>query len=318
VADRVAVVDGGGSKTQGAWADAAGQVWLAPSVAGCNPQDNPVWRENLGRAIGLLPPDAARVTLGLAGFGEVPSDDDAMVRVADQLLPGRATVMNDVALAYRGAFPNGAGVLILAGTGSMAMASGPAGLVRSGGWGDAFGDEGSGWWIGRAALATAARMTDGRQPDTGFAGALAEMLGITDDAGPFALLGWVMAQKHPRSAIASVARQIDRLSGQGDATASALLQAAADELHLHIIAAAHRAGLPQTTDWACAGSVFNSDAVRHQLTLRMGKPAVPPRLDALGGGLWLAALAAGWPVDAAWITRTAAGIATALTQRTIA
>ena len=302
----VAVVDGGGSKTQAAWADLAGRVWLAPAVAGCNPQDNPQWRENLGRAIGYLPPEVEQVTLGLAGFGEVPGNDTAVVQLARDHLPHRAVVMNDVAMAYRGAFPDGGGVLILAGTGSMAMALGPNGLVRCGGWGDAFGDEGSGWWIGRAALSLASKMVDGRLPDSGFAGALAAALGLPDGGGDFALLNWVMAQDHHRSAIASVAQLVDLLAGQGDATATGLLHRAAEELHQHLIAARRLSGLDEQANWACAGSVFNSATLSTALTALVGKRSVKPQLDALGGGLWLAAQAAGWPVDHHWITKIAA------------
>lgn len=307
----VAVVDGGGTKTQGAWADMVGKVWLAPVVAGSNPQDNLLWRENLGLAISHLPV-TEQVTLGMAGFGEVPSDDVAASDLISELLPRRATVMNDVDLAYRGAFPNGDGVLILAGTGSMAMAMGPLGQVRTGGWGHVFGDEGSGWWIGRAALGLASGMIDGRLPDTGFAQALAAALGLAQDGGDFALLNWVRAQPHPRSAVAGVARLVDRLADEGDATAVGLLHRAADELYLHMTAAAHRSGLGLQVDWARAGSVFNSATVCAALTTRVGKPDVPPRLDALGGGLWLAAKAAGWPVGPQWLT----GIAAALSQRT--
>lgn len=308
----VAVVDGGGSKTQSAWADLAGGVWLAPLAAGCNPQDNPDWRGNLGLAIGHLPPEVEQVTLGLAGFGEVTADDAAMDRFAGEQLSDRATVMNDVALAYRGAFPDGGGVLVLAGTGSMAMALGPKGLVRTGGWGDAFGDEGSAFWIGRAALALASKMIDGRLSDTGFARLLELALGLPDDGGGFSLLNWALAQPHPRSAIASVARQVDRMADHGDAAASRLMQQAADELHQHLTASIRLSGLPETADWACAGSVFNSITLCATLTQRVGKPAVPPRFDALGGGLWLAAQAAGWPVGPQWQT----SIAAALSERT--
>ena len=302
----VGVVDGGGSKTQAAWADLAGRVWLAPAEAGCNPQDNPQWRENLGAAIGHLPLGVEQVTLGLAGLGEVPDHDAAMTHLASELLPHRATAMNDVAMAYRGAFPDGGGVLILAGTGSMAMALGPNGLVRSGGWGDAFGDEGSGWWIGRAALSLAAKMIDGRVPDSGFAGALAAALGLPANGGDFALLNWVMAQYHQRSAIASVAQHVDHLAGQGDATATGLLHSAADELHQHMIAASRLSGLGKQAHWACAGSVFNSTTLSTALTALVGKRPVKPQLDALGGGLWLAAQAAEWPVGPDWITTIAA------------
>lgn len=311
----VAALDGGGTKTQAAWVDLGGQVTLGDPLAGCNPQDGPLWADILQQALDGLPGTTSHATLGLPGFGEVPQDDERVLRLVTGVFSGMAEVMNDVALAYRGAFPGGGGVLVLAGTGSMAMASGPSGLHRTGGWGDAYGDEGSAWWIGRAGLALASKQADGRLPDTGFAAALSAQLGLVAQADPYALIGWVMAQNHQRPAIAAVARHIDHLARAGDAAAATLLQGAADELHQHMIAVARVAGLPETAPWACAGSVFNSQTVRQALTVRRNQPPVQPQLDALGGGLWLAAKAAGWPVDQAWAARIATGLAAAFSKR---
>ncbi len=315
MADLVAALDGGGTKTQGAWADPSGRVTLGAALAGCNPQDGADWAENLQMALLALPAATVHATLGIPGFGEVPNDDERVLQLVADGFPGTAQVLNDVALAYRGAFPNGGGVLILAGTGSMAMASGPKGLHRTGGWGDAYGDEGSAYWIGRAGLALASKQADGRLPDTGFAAALSARLGLGAKPDPYALLGWVMAQRHQRPAIAQVARQIDQMAQAGDAVAIALLQAAAAELHQHMQAVARLAGLPDTAPWACAGSVFNSLTVRTTLTDLRHQPPVPPQLDALGGGLWLAATAAGWVVDPTWANRIAAGLAAAFSAR---
>jgi N-acetylglucosamine kinase-like BadF-type ATPase len=59
----------------------------------------------------------------------------------------------DVELAHRAAFAGGPGVLVIGGTGSIAIARDRRGRARrAGGWGQLLGDEGSGFWIGRAAL----------------------------------------------------------------------------------------------------------------------------------------------------------------------
>jgi glucosamine kinase len=314
--DLLAALDGGGTKTRGAIADVAGHVVLTPAEPGCNPQDNPDWAAVLRRALAHLPGGVAQVALGMPGFGEVPSTDRTVLALTAEILPGRIAVLNDVAMAYRGAFPDGGGALVLAGTGSMAMALGPAGLVRTGGWGDAFGDEGSAFWIGRAALALAARMEDGRTHPTRFAAALRDALGTREADGPFALLAWVMSQPHPRSAIASVARHVDALAEAGDPDAVTLLDMATAELHLHLTTAGRLAALAPPFDWAVAGSVFRSATVLRALTRRMGTDPVPARLDALGGGLRLAAKAAGWPADALWISKIAASLAALQNQRT--
>ena len=72
--------------------------------------------------------------------------------------------MNDVEAAFVGAFAGRPGVLLLAGTGSMAWGSDGTRQVRTGGWGEGFGDEGSAYWIGRRALGLASQALDGGTP----------------------------------------------------------------------------------------------------------------------------------------------------------
>ncbi|MBW7920649.1 MAG: N-acetylglucosamine kinase [Rubellimicrobium sp.] len=302
----VAAVDGGGSKTAVAVATRDGSARRLPTVGGSNPQDNPDWAQAIEAALAPVQ-GAAHVVLGLGGYGEVPEVDARLEDKARALTGPRFTMMNDVALAARAAFPNGGGVLVLSGTGSMAVATGPAGTVRVGGWGDLFSDEGSAFWIGREALARAARERDGREGDTRLADGLEAALGLTG-GGHYALLGWALAQPHPRADIARLARIVDRLAGNGVDAARALLDAAAGELAALAATAARRAGLEAPQPWAPAGSVFNSRILTGAVAARLGGPAIAPAADALGGGLLLAARAAGWDVDAAWRARVAAGL----------
>jgi glucosamine kinase len=308
--DFVAAVDGGGTKTAIATADRDGTVTVLPQVAGCNPQDNPLWAENLTRALRQITasgqPEFA--VLGLPGHGEVPDHDAAMERLVEGQL-NHALVINDVALAWHGAFTEGHGVLLLAGTGSMAMASGPEGLHRVGGWGDLIGDEGSAFWIGQAALRLASQAWDGRRgtADLAFAESLLGRMGLSATA-PFPFLDWLMGQAHPRTAMAELARDVDALAGAGDPSALALLQRAADELALLARTAARRAGLDPGFPWCPAGSVFRSTTLSGAVARALGRPPQAIRFDALGGGLWLAAQRAGWPPDMHWQDRVRHGL----------
>ncbi len=112
-------------------------------------------RRDLAALVDVGPVDAA--VLGLPYFSEVPAISARQSAVAVAALGAGACVMNDVAVAFEGALGGDEGVLVLAGTGSMGWARGPAGVVRVGGWGDVFGDEGSAFWIGREALALVSR-----------------------------------------------------------------------------------------------------------------------------------------------------------------
>ena len=299
MADIVAALDGGGSKTDIVWADADGRSQRHRIDSGCNPQDRRDWLVPIRAALDLLPTPPLHITLGLPGYGEIPALD-AKVRARITGLCPRATLMNDVALAYHGAFPDGGGVLVLAGTGSMAMAKGPAGLHRTGGWGDAFGDEGSAYAIGRAALSIASQMIDTRRTDSGFAADLMARMGCTPDQGPFALMTWATAQPRRRAAIAALARHVDAMAETGQPTATAILTDAASDLHRHASAAAQLAGLTPPLTWAAAGSVFRSRTLTACLTGLIGSAALCPAQSALTGGLITAARAAGWPARPDW------------------
>jgi N-acetylglucosamine kinase-like BadF-type ATPase len=309
----VLAVDGGGTKTDLAVADRTGAIVFRGSAVSTNPMDNDGWRAELDRLFCSAAPLLPRVThavFGLPGFGEVVRFDALMLSAAAELFPASHRVMNDVELALAGAFLDGGGVLLLAGTGSMAMTRNAAGdVLRVGGWGEVFGDEGSAFWIGRRALAESSRAFDGRLDATGFARGILTGLGLAADGGNPALLGWLYGTGHMRSAVAGVARIVDALARSGDPTAAAILARAAVHLGAHMAAILHRANAGPATPWSFAGSVFESRAIRDALAARHGAP-VPPRLPPIGGGLWRAARDAGWTTDAAWVATLAASIRT--------
>ena len=69
----------------------------------------------------------------------------------------RCLVVNDALVALEAGAPDQPGVVVISGTGSIAYGRNREGeAARAGGWGYVLGDEGSGYWIGRAALARGA------------------------------------------------------------------------------------------------------------------------------------------------------------------
>ncbi len=301
--DLVASLEGGGTKTDLVWADAAGHLGHVRVARGCNPQDDPHWLVQVRAALNALPVAPRHIVLGIPGYAEVPDLDRRVRRDLATLCPGPHTILNDVALACQSAFPEGGGVLVLAGTGSMAMAVGPQGLHRTGGWGDAYGDEGSAHWIGRQALSLASQMLDGRLPGTGFERALCARLGLPAQDGGFALMGWVQAEANPRPIVASAAAHVDALADEHNPDAQRILTRAALHLHRHAAAAATHAGLGADWPWSLAGSVFRSRLVTQRMTALVGRPAQDPAHSALTGGLIMAARAAHWPISTDWLAR---------------
>ena len=295
MAEHILCIDGGGSKTAAAICDRSGQAILLPQGQGCNPLDNPAWQQNLIQVIQAVPYPLAHTVIGMPGYGETPETDRKVLRVIDSVLGPDVTVLNDVALACRAAFPDGGGVLVLAGTGAMAMASAGGQTWRAGGWGEAIGDEGSAFWIGKKVLAHLSQVADGRLPRNPFAEKMAAHMGIalTD----MSLLDWVNRQRHARSGIAALAKQVDELAQEQTAIAADILLGAARELADQARAVARQAGWPDIFKWACAGSVFNAEIVRNGVEACLGAAPESGVFETLSGGLRLGAEAAGWPLD---------------------
>lgn len=302
VGEWVMGLDGGGSKTALAYLHVSGKL-AGPFVGpGINPFDQPVWVTRLADLLAAHPAPGplAHATLGLPGYGEAPEVSGRQLAACAALVAAPYSVMNDVEVAFRGAFGAAPGALLLAGTGSMVWASDGARTVRTGGWGDAFGDEGGAYWTGRQALSLASRALDGRWPDAAFASALlAPVLDLRTGAVPdqAQVLSWVYGLPHPRSGVAALARQVDHLAETGQPTAQGLLQDAAALLADHVRAAREQLAAPDLP-WSGAGSVLNSRILSASLRAHLGDPR-PARLPPLGGALAYAAHAAGWaPVRA--------------------
>ena len=124
-------------------------------------------REALHRAIRegcaaakITPQHVRRACVGVAGAGreEIAS---AVRTIVSEVIPGDINVVGDMEIALEAAFGNGAGVIVVAGTGSIAYGRDPQGrTARAGGWGFAISDEGSAHWIGRTAVTSLLRAVD--------------------------------------------------------------------------------------------------------------------------------------------------------------
>ena len=193
------------------------------------------------------------VCVGLAG-ADRRSVQDAMLGALRRSLPARAHLLvSDAAIALTAAVGGRAGMVVVAGTGSIAFAQDGSGRVlRAGGWGALFGDEGSGYDIGRHAVIAALRALDGRGPATRLGPALGRALRLQQ-------LTDVIASPPSLSQMAALFPVVVRGARQGDPVAQALLRGAAcdlAELPAALIARLgwKREGFPV----ACAGGAFRS------------------------------------------------------------
>lgn len=245
--------------------------------------------------------------LGLPYHGELSAVSREQEAIATRLLGQRVRVVNDVAAAAAGALAGRQGVLVLSGTGSMAWAIGPMGQARAGGFGDRFGDEGSAFAIGRAALQRTSWHIDGRAPAKALAEAVLERLGCA----PEGLIDWAYGPAGNRAGIAALARDVAALAEVGEPVALGLVTEAADALAAQARAAAAQAGLPPDFDWSHAGGTFRSPALVAQVTRALGRPPLAPRLPPLGGALLLAAEGAGIATGDSFLDNIARGLSAA-------
>src|SRR5262245_221724 len=172
----------------------------------------------------------AAICLGIAG---VDREDEAQtVRAILRRIgfKSRTLVVNDALIALVAAAGDAPGVVIIAGTGAIVYGRNGSGeAARAGGWGHMIGDEGSGYWIGREALSAVMRAADGRGPQTQLR---AEILTHFDVADVSRLLRFVYDRAQPRMAVAALGPLVQRVSEQGDAVATRILERAAEELVL--------------------------------------------------------------------------------------
>jgi N-acetylglucosamine kinase-like BadF-type ATPase len=181
--------------------------------------------------------------LGLAGVDRAEGLD--VIRGWADLvqLAGRLTVANDATLLFAAGTPDGWGLAIVAGTGSIALAVDRDGRdARAGGWGYLLGDEGSAWRVGQRALQTACRAADGIGPPTALLAAFLNELG-TSDAREF--IPAVYRGKWDKAAIARLAPVAWAAAEGGDATAAAIFAEEARELAKTAAGAVAAGGLPR-------------------------------------------------------------------------
>lgn len=305
--DLILGIDGGGSKVLAALADRAGNVLRMSRSGGVNPMDNPNWRRELDLSLRpfLEEQRLAAVAAALPAYGEVVRlSEQQREAIASAFPNARQRVLNDVDAAHLGAFAGRPGILILSGTGSMAWARNSASVAsRVGGWGDVIGDEGSSYWIGKAALGLVSQSLDGRAGPTTLVKAMFEHLQL-DSADPVnALGGWVSELANPRADIAALSVLVDRMAQVGDEGAIRLIEQAAFELAKHVEAIAPHCD--PGADWTYAGGTFASRSLLTALERRIGRPAIAPELPPIGGALLAAAQLLDWPVDAGWIRQIA-------------
>ena len=256
-------IDAGGTKTVCLLADEHGHILSRSRGAGANLQAagelqvEKTLHAVMAEAIGARGVAPAAICLGMAGVDRATDFaviSDIMKRIG---FNSRVVIVNDALIALEAGTPGQPGVVVISGTGSIAFGRNAAGeAARAGGWGYVLGDEGSGYWIGRAALRAVLRAADHRGPRTMLTDMLLQHFGVSQ---PQMLLHEVYHHHLTPSAIAVLASCVSAAVGQGDRAASDILQGAADELQGAALSVARRlALLDQPFSFILSGGIFHA------------------------------------------------------------
>lgn len=238
-------IDAGGTKTVGLLAGEAGEVVAEARGGGANLQTHgelEVEKVLYGIMETLTAErEASAVCMGIAGVDR-PQDEAVIRTILRRLGHGEtARVVNDAVIALVAGAPERVGIVILAGSGSIAYGVDREGrTARAGGYGPFLADEGSASWLGREALRAAVRASDGRGQRTLLSSLVLESLGAR---GVSDLLPLIYEKRLAQDEIASLAALVQRAAEEGDAVAARLLDQAADELATAARAVALQLGL---------------------------------------------------------------------------
>jgi N-acetylglucosamine kinase-like BadF-type ATPase len=229
---------------------------------------------------------------GVAGAGRDSEREELRQGFRTEDFADRIVVVGDTEIALAAAFQDRPGIVVTAGTGSMAVGRDPSGrLHRAGGYGWQMGDEGSGYAIGRAALGAVGRAADGRSPRT----TLTELLlRATRSETMDRLVQWAAAAGAPE--VAALAPQVFEAQKQNDTVANGIIDYAARELAALVtrllphFGADERAHVDVATN---GGLLFPDGALYRLLATKLAEEPrlrlMPERLDAATGAIHLAA-----------------------------
>ncbi len=258
-------IDGGGTRTTVCLADDHLSILSRVQAGPSNPVKLgvPAAQRELAKACHRAfreahaqPRKLQAVCAGLAGGG----GDLIQRRMLPWLrkeFPARAhMITTDAAITLAAALGEKEGAIVIAGTGSIAYGRDAHGrTLQVGGWGSLFDDAGSGYDIGRRAIAAALRAHDGRGYPTSLVGSLCRELRLRKIID-------VIAKSLTAQEIAALFPLVQREARAGDKVARSLcLGAAADLAELALTMIRHLGRQHQPVRVVCSGGLFQSSSM---------------------------------------------------------
>jgi glucosamine kinase len=276
-------IDAGGTKTVCLLANDRDEVLAEARSSGANLQVmgefgvEKVLHRVMEDTLGDRDINVEAICLGIAGVDR-PTDaqtvNDIMRRIGHK---ARTVVVNDALIALVAGAGDQPGVVVVAGTGSIAYGRDADGrAARAGGWGYLLGDEGGGFWIGRAALSAVVRQFDQRGPATLLTELVLKQMHLST---PGEVIHIIYDRGLQRNAIAGLAGVVQRATEAGDAVAGDILDRAATELAAAAASVVTRLGMRgDVFPTVLAGGIFKGiPSLAASLTARLAE--VAPRSE---------------------------------------
>ena len=211
------------------------------------------------------------ISFGLAGYGMNSKIRKSIENAIKRKFPTeKYSIQSDVDCALMSALKGSDGVMIISGTGSIALSQYKGQRSRVGGWGYWIGDEGSAFWIGKQVLSVFSKMADGRLKKSALYDCVMDSLVLSDESELIKILS---EHPRPKEAIASLARVCYIASTKGDIHAIHIFKQAAHELAELIETSIKRN--PELKTVRLSGGVFESGDV----ILKPLKELLPSDLD---------------------------------------
>lgn len=289
-------VDGGQSSTTALIADEDGRI-IGRGIGGpCNHVSASEGRSKFRAAIGSCLEqachhaglDASSVQFAAACLGFSGGAEDKEAHARELIRSQKYKITHDADIALTGATEARPGIIVIAGTGSMAFGRNAADqTARAGGWGYIFGDEGSAFDLVRQALRAALRFEEGWGPETILHQQLLNTTGARDAND---LLHRFYTDAFPRHQVASFAPLVTQAAIEEDQEARKILQLAAAKL-ASLARAVHEQLFEklQAVSVCYIGGVFRSEPVRvnfiQDVQHAIGCEAGPPRYSPAAGAV---------------------------------
>lgn len=258
-------IDGGGTSTEYTLIDECGNV-IKTHMTGTTHLMQISEEEFVNRlsegldscisSIKIQPSDIDYTFAGIPGYGEFEDKIEFVNETLAELLNSkRFTIGNDCVAGWAGGLACQSGINIVSGTGSIGYGRDETGKeIRSGGWGDFCGDEGSAYWLGKYMIQLFAKQSDGRiQRDRLYDIVKRELKLETD----FSIISYVLDElKADRTEIADLAKLLYKAAEEGDVSAIEAYREAAYELYLVAYAIANEMSFDDQIPVSVSGGVF--------------------------------------------------------------